>query len=129
MPALTTMKVTDNSCVSSETPFTYCCHVYDAANFVFGLPAISADIRRNECHDSETCVSLEHVNEALVENNTCASQAYGVELHNSPSAVVTGNSFEFTQADPGCEIRVLVPGEKQGFSHVLPGAGMCSAQS
>ena len=122
------MKVTDNSCVSSETPFTYCTHVYDAVNLVAGVPSISVDMRRNDCIDSETCVSLEHVNEALVKNNNCASQAYGVELHNSPNAVVTGNSFNFTQG-PGCEIRTLLPGDKAGFSHVLPGAGTCSVQS
>jgi hypothetical protein len=127
-PTPSTLKVTDNSCVSSETPFTYCCHVYDAVNFVAGAPTISVDMRRNDCQDSETCISLEHINEALVQTNDCASQAYGVELHNSPNAVVTGNSFEFTQADPGCEIRMIVKGQKPDFSHVPPGVGTCSVQ-
>jgi hypothetical protein len=97
-------------------------------NFVAGAPTISVDMRRNDCQDSETCISLEHINEALVQTNDCASQAYGVELHNSPNAVVTGNSFEFTQADPGCEIRMIVKGQKPDFSHVPPGVGTCSVQ-
>jgi len=126
-PMPSTLKVVDNSCTSSETPFTYCVHIIDGVNMAFGTPTISANIRRNECNDSETCVSLEHVDEALVRNNDCASQSTGIELHNSPNAQVIGNDFDFTSGG-GCEIKTLVPGEKLGFSHVLPGAGSCSVQ-
>jgi hypothetical protein len=59
--------------------------------------------------------------------NACSSQAFGVELHNSPRAIVRNNSFEF-RSSGGCEIRVLEPGEKIDSSRVVPGAGVCVPQ-
>ena len=126
-PAPSTLRVVDNSCVSSETPFTYCVHIIDGANLAFGTPTVSATIQGNDCNDSETCVSLEHVDEALVRNNDCASQHSGIELHNSPKAEIVGNRFDFSSA-PSCEIRTLILGEKIGFSHVVPSGGSCSVQ-
>lgn len=128
-PTPSTLKVTDNSCVSSETPNTYCCHVIDAVNLAFGIPTISADIRRNKCNDSETCISLEHVDQAVIKNNKCRSQSFGIELHNSSNVEIAGNKFKFLKGEAGCEIRSLALGDKLDFSHVVPRAGMCSPQA
>jgi len=127
-PQPSTLKIVDNSCVSTETPFTYCVHLIDGVNLAFGTPTLSVNIRRNDCNDSETCVSLEHVDDALVRNNDCNSQSFGVELHNSPNAQVINNEFNFTSGGAGCEVRMLNLGDKVGFSHVLPGAGSCWVQ-
>ncbi len=126
-PTPSTLRVTDNSCLSSETPNTYCVHVIDVTNLAFGMPTISANIRRNNCNDSESCISLEHVDQALVRNNTCSSQSVGIELHNSANVETINNQFSFSN-EPGCEIRTLILGEKMDFSHVVPGAGTCSVQ-
>ena len=80
------------------------------------------------CEGSETCVSLEHVDNDPVMHNECANQNFGIELHNSPAAIVSGNTFDFTTNLVGCQIRVLSSGEKIGFSRVVPGAGVCVPQ-
>lgn len=60
--------------------------------------------------------------------NDFSSQAYGVELQNSPAARVAANRFDFPSGVAGCEIRVLGLGERIDFSRVVPGAGMCMPQ-
>lgn len=127
-PQPNTLKISDNSCRSSETPNTYCFHIVDLANGAFGTPSVKATVQGNTCKDSETCVSLEHIEQGLVRNNACSSQAFGVELYNTPAADVIGNTFEFPAGEAGCEIRVLVPGEKIDLSRVAPGAGICWVQ-
>lgn len=125
-PSSSEFNIRENSCRSSETPNTYCFHVIDLAHYTLGTPTVNATLWDNDCHDSETCISLEHVAVGLVGRNDCASRAYGVELHNSPNATVFGNRFAFDGA--GCEIRMLSLGDKIDFSRVVPGAGSCAAQ-
>jgi hypothetical protein len=121
------LRIVDTVCQSSATPNTYCFHVVDLSNFAFGIPSIDARISDNSCGGSQTCVSLEHVTNAVVRDNRCRSQEFGVELYNSPNAKVRDNKFKFESAS-GCEIRVLVPGEKIDLSRVVPDAGLCWSQ-
>ena len=121
-------RITDNHCTSSATPNTYCVHVVDVAKAAFGIQTVRALVQGNGCEGSETCVSLEHVEAARIMNNECASQAYGIELHDSPAVITSGNAFDFPTGVAGCEIRVLAPGEKIDFSRVVPGAGVCVPQ-
>jgi hypothetical protein len=127
-PAASPLKIRDVACRSSETANTYCLHVVDAANLAFGTPTVDVSLKGNACEDSFTCVSLEHIEQGEVKNNECASQAFGVELHNSPNVQIIGNDFSFPPGDPGCEIRELSLGDKIDFSRTLAGAGACSAQ-
>jgi len=127
-PDPSTLKIRDVACRSSLTPNTYCLHVVDAVNLAFGMSTLDASIKGNACEDSQTCISLEHVDLAEVRNNECSSQAFGVELHNAPNAAVSNNRFDFPPGDPGCEIRVLSLGEKIDLSRVVPGAGACLVQ-
>jgi parallel beta-helix repeat protein len=126
LPAPSTLNIVENSCRSSSTPNTYCIHVADLSNGVFGVPSIDPRIRYNECQESETCISLEHVVGGRVRNNDCSSKAFGVELYNSTTARVRNNNFNFPPEVAGCEIRILVPGDKIDLSRVVPGAGNCS---
>ena len=128
VPEPSTLKIRDVACRSSLTPNTYCLHVVDAGNLAFGLPSISASIKGNACEDSQTCISVEHIEDAEVRNNECSSTAVGVELHNAPGVQLTGNSFEFPAGDPGCEILALSLGDKIDLSRVVPGAGTCLGQ-
>jgi hypothetical protein len=91
------------------------------------LPALDVTLWDNDCQDSETCISLEHIELGLVGRNRCSSQAFGIELHNAQSASVFDNRFEFDSPD-GCEIRLLSLGDKLDFSRVVPGAGSCMVQ-
>lgn len=127
-PDSSPLKIRDVACRSSETPNTYCLHVVDAANLAFGTPSIDVSLKGNACEDSFTCISLEHVDQGEVKNNECASQIFGVELHNSSNVQIVGNDFEFPPGDPGCEIRELSLGDKIDFSRTVPGAGVCSVQ-
>ena len=88
-----------------------------------------AVVRDNDCEGSQTCISLEHIEQGRAVHNDCASQAFGVELYNSPNAVVANNSFDFPAGVAGCEIRSLMLGEKIDFSRVVPGAGVCTPQT
>ncbi len=127
-PLPSTLWITRNSCRSSLTENTYCFHVIDLSRFAFGMEAVSAVIQRNDCADSQTCISLEHVPNALVRHNRCSSQAFGVELYNSANALVFGNQFHFPSGVDACEIRQLSIGDKIDFSRVTPGAGACVSQ-
>jgi hypothetical protein len=51
-------------CRSSHTPNTYCLHVVDTANLAFRMPSVVASLKGNACEDSQTCISLEHVDQA-----------------------------------------------------------------
>jgi hypothetical protein len=121
------LKIIGADCRSSETANTYCFHVVDLSYAAFGLASISAKIANSGCRDSQTCISLEHVTQAQVWRNDCASQEFGVELHGSPNVEVRDNSFSFSTGG-GCEIRVLASGEKVDLSRVHPGAGGCAVQ-
>jgi hypothetical protein len=117
-----------NHCESSVTPNTYCFHLADLAKFAFGFETVRALVYGNSCAGSETCISLEHIDDGQVLFNECSSQAFGVELHNAPGAQLASNSFDFPTGAPGCEIRVLQLGEKIDLSRVVPGAGVCMPQ-
>lgn len=127
-PEPSVFRITDNNCESSVTPNTYCIHVADVAKLAYGLQTCRVLIEGNGCEGSETCIGLEHMDYAHVRFNDCSSQAYGVELYNSPAANVAYNRFDFPAGVAGCEIRVLELGEKIDFSRVVPGAGMCMPQ-
>lgn len=127
-PQPSDLRAIDNHCESSTTPNTYCVHVIDVAKAVFGLGTVRALVLGNACEGSETCVSLEHVEDGRVLHNECASQSFGIELYDSPAALKAGNTFDFPPGVPGCEIRVLAPGEKIDFSRVVAGAGVCVPQ-
>lgn len=96
--------------------------------FVGQVAALGAAAGSLAFEDSETCISLEHVEQAEVMDNQCSGQAFGVELHNAPDVELSNNSFDFPPGEPGCEIRVLSLGEKIDLSRVVPGAGVCLAQ-
>ena len=128
-PAHSTLRVADNFCRSSVTANTYCVHIIDAANVAFGMPTVKALVRDNGCEGSQTCISLEHVDQARVVRNDCESQAFGIELHNSPSVTPTGNSFHFPPGVDGCEIRELMLGDKIDLSRVVPNVGVCLLQA
>jgi len=122
------LQITNNACRSSQTDNTYCFHVVDFMKLAFGIESINTKISRNSCSDSKTCVSLEHVNSAIVVDNSCASREFGVELYNSADAVVSRNKFDFPAGVMGCEIRELELGDKIDLSRVAPGAGTCRSQ-
>lgn len=129
-PKPTVLLVRGNSCISSTTPNTYCVHLVDLANLPpYGAPTLGAFVQDNSCQDSETCISLEHIHEGRVVDNRCASQAFGVELHNTTNAIVNDNRFGFPPDVDGCEIRILELGEKIDLSRVAPEAGVCVLQS
>lgn len=128
-PEPSTLRIVDNSCLSSGTPNSYCLHVIDIANAAFGLQTVTARIRDNECNGSQTCVSLEHVNDSRVRRNECGSQKYGIELHNSFNTAIGGNDFSFQDGEAGCEVRTLALGEKLDFYRAVSGAGTCALQS
>ncbi|MEL7547700.1 MAG: hypothetical protein AAGJ84_13685 [Pseudomonadota bacterium] len=115
----------DNTCRSSRTANTYCFHAADLSNFAFSQSTLRTIISNNDCTDSETCISLEHIDRARVRRNECSSLAFGIELHNSPDVVIRNNQFSFTGGEPGCEIRSLNAGAKLDLSRVVPGAGVC----
>jgi hypothetical protein len=129
VPLPSTMRVIGNDCQSSASENTYCFHIINLANRAFGFPSVSATVRGNECSGSQTCISLKHADDVKVVRNECSSQAFGVELHNSPGAVVANNSFDFTEVADGCEIHTLSLGEKIDFSRVALGAGVCMLQN
>ena len=126
-PAPSTLKIVDTECRSSETINTYCFHLMDLTNAAFGTPSVDATIKNNSCRDSQTCVSLEFVSSGLIKGNECASQETGIELYASPSITVEKNDFSLPPGS-GCELLVLVPGDKIDPSRVAPGAGTCTAQ-
>lgn len=126
-PRRSVYQIADNECESATTPNTYCIHVVDAARLAFGLETVRAYVYGNFCEGSETCIALEHLEDGTVLFNACSSQAFGVELHNSPRATVRDNNFAIASSG-GCEIRVLALGEKLDFSRVIPGAGVCVPQ-
>jgi hypothetical protein len=126
-PRQSEYRIVENSCESSVTPSTYCLHVIDVAKLAFGFATVRALVYGNDCTGSETCIGLEHLENVRAIHNQCASQSFGIELHNSPGVRVADNSFEFTQG-AGCEVRILQLGEKIDFSRVLPGAGACVPQ-
>jgi hypothetical protein len=126
-PRRSVYEIADNECESALTPNTYCIHVIDAARLAFGLVTVDAVVSGNACAGSQTCIALEHVNDGKVMSNTCSSQRFGVELHNSPRAIVRKNSFAFPPSG-GCEIHVLELGQKMDFSRVVLGAGVCVVQ-
>jgi parallel beta-helix repeat protein len=123
------LRIVNNSCQSSATANTYCFHIVDAANGAFGYSTVNALVRDNSCRNSETCISLEHVEQARVTDNDCSSQAFGIELYNSMNAIVSDNDFDFPPDVPGCEIRLLMTGEKIDLSRVKAGAGLCVTQA
>lgn len=125
-PTRSRINIVDNACSSSATPNTYCYHIVDAVNLAFGMESLDLRLNHNSCEGAETCISLEHVNDAKVRGNDCSSQAYGIELHNSHNSVLRGNHFE--EGSTGCEVRTLALGEKIDLSRVVPGAGFCSGQ-
>jgi hypothetical protein len=127
-PQLSSLVIMDNSCRSSETPNTYCFHLIDLANLGFASPSLLARLQDNMCRDSQTCISLEHVEGGQVFDNQCASQLFGIELYNSPFADIRDNQFDLKEPT-GCEIRELAFGEKIDFSRVMPGAGSCFLQT
>lgn len=127
--AKSNVKIIDNACQSSESPNTYCFHVADANNLAFALPSVDVVVRDNSCEGSQTCISLEHINDAVVRRNNCSSQAFGIELHNAFNNRVAGNTYNFPLGSTGCEIRTLELGEKIDFSRVVPGAGVCTPQA
>jgi len=128
-PLPSSLRVIENNCQSSESANTYCFHIIDLVNLTFGFPSVRAIVRGNDCSGSQTCVSLEHLDDVVVVRNGCSSQAFGIELHNSTGAMVSGNSFDFPDDVDGCEIRSLSLGEKIDFSHVVPGKGVCMHQN
>jgi len=130
-PQPSELLVIGNSCNSSPTPNTYCIHLVDLANVAFGAPALGATVTGNSCEGSQTCIGLEHIADGLVVDNQCASEAFGVELHNTPlaAAIVKDNDFGFPPGVDGCEIRILDLGEKIDLSRVAPEAGVCMVQS
>lgn len=71
----TKLTARDNSCVSSTTPNTYCLHLADLENLAFGVPTLSALVQRNSCRDSQTCISLEHIQDGRVVDNRCARRS------------------------------------------------------
>lgn len=127
-PAPSRFWIINNSCRSSETINTYCFHLVDGSNLAFGQPTLSAVVNGNSCDDSETCISLEHVAQALVTRNDCHAEQFGVELHNSRQVRVRDNDFEFPSGAEQCEIRSLQLGDKLDLSRVRDGAGTCSLQ-
>lgn len=129
IPAPSQLRIDNNDCRSSLTPNTYCFHAADLAKLAFGYSTLATRIANNDCADSQTCVSLEHVQNGLVLDNKCSSRAVGVELHNSPAAIVKNNAFAFLGGAAGCEILSLSLGEKIDLSRVAPGAGTCAAQA
>lgn len=98
----------------------------DAANLAFGLQTISATIRNNLCDGSQTCISVEHVNESRIIDNKCRSLQFGIELHDSLNSHTRDNEFRFPPG--GCEIHTLARGDKLDFYRVAPGAGICTSQ-
>ena len=128
VPEPTSLLVSGNSCISSTTPNTYCVHLVDLANLAFGAPALGAAVKGNSCEGSETCIGLEHIQVGRVVDNRCASQAFGVELHNCTQTMVEDNSFRFPLGAVGCEIRILDLGGKIDLSRVAPEAGVCALQ-
>jgi hypothetical protein len=100
----------------------------DLANLGFASPSLLARLQDNMCQDSQTCISLEHVEGGQVFDNQCASQLFGIELYNSPFADIRDNQFDLKEPT-GCEIRELAFGEKIDFSRVMPGAGSCFLQT
>lgn len=127
VPLPSHLRVIGNDCESSATANTYCFHIVDLANRVFGFPSISGVVRANDCAGSQTCIGLEHADDFEVVRNACSSQAFGVELHNAPGAVVARNRFDFTDVD-GCEVHELSLGDKIDFSRVAAGSGTCAYQ-
>jgi len=127
-PAPSEFLVQDSTCVSSDTPNTYCIHLVDLVRPVYGAQTLILEaVRDNACVNSQTCISLEHVTVGDVSGNDCASRAFGIELYDS-SAGIEDNSFSFPLGVAPCEIRNLVLGEKIDLSRVVPGAGVCSSQ-
>ncbi len=100
----------------------------DLANLAFGYPTIAARIAGNDCVDSQTCVGLEHIENGLVLQNRCSSQAVGVELHDSAAVIVKNNRFDFAAGVDGCEVLSLSLGDKIDLSRVKPGAGTCARE-
>ncbi len=129
MPTPSQLRIDNNSCRSSLTENTYCFHVADLSNLAFGYSTIAARIAGNSCADGQTCVSLEHIENGLVLDNKCSSQAVGVELHDSPAVIVKNNAFYFSAGAAGCEILSLSLGDKIDLSRVKPGAGTCATQA
>jgi len=59
----------------------------------------------------------------------CSSQAFGIELYDSPRTLIARNSFDFPAGVDGCEIRELALGEKLDLSRVVSDdAGVCVQQ-
>jgi hypothetical protein len=125
----TELLVRANSCISSTTPNTYCIHLVDLANLAFGAQTLSAVVQRNSCEGSQTCIGLDHIHAGRIVDNRCASQVFGVELHNTTDEIVKGNKFDFPSDVDGCEIRILELGEKIDLSRAAPEAGVCMLQS
>jgi hypothetical protein len=128
-PEPTSLLVRGTSCISSTTPNTYCIHLADLANLAFGTPALGAAVKDNSCEGSETCIGLEHIQVGRVVDNRCASQAFGVELHNCTQTIVEDNDFDFPSGVDGCEIRILELGEKIDLSRVAREVGVCILQA
>jgi hypothetical protein len=128
VPAPSTLRVSDNSCLSSGTPNSYCVHIIDVANLAFAAETLSATIRDNRCTGSQTCIGVEHVNDCVIRDNRCDSLEFGIELHNAFDARLRHNRIKFPNGVAGCEVRTLALGEKIDFYHALHGAGSCSAQ-
>lgn len=125
-PQPSTYTVEANSCECTETPNTYCVHLVDAVNGAYGSSTLIVDgVRGNSCSKCETCISLEHVDEATLVDNDCVSLGFGIELHNTFGTEIEDNTFTFPKSDEGCEIRVLALGDKIDLSRVVPGAGSC----
>ena len=128
VPAPSTLRVADSSCLSPGTPNSYCVHVIDVANLAFGAETLSATIRDNRCEGSQTCIGIEHVNESIIRDNRCDSLEFGIELHDAFDARIRDNRFRSPSGVTGCEIRTLASGDKIDFYRALPGAGVCTAQ-
>lgn len=127
VPEPSRVRIVDNRCVSPGTENSYCVHAIDAANLAYNMPSLSVDVVRNRCVGSQTCISLEHLNDGAVRWNRCRGISTGVELHNAAGIRVRNNRFRFTGDDETtCEVLTLAPGQKQDFWRPVPGAGSCT---
>ena len=128
IPERSTFRIRGNSCESSLTANTYCLHLVDLSNLAYQYPSLTGLVVDNRCEQSQTCIGLEHLDGVRVSRNECSPQQFGVELHNTPRAIVSDNAFTFPNGVACCDIRTLALGDKIDFSRVVPGAGYCMPQ-
>jgi hypothetical protein len=127
IPAPSTLEIHNTRCRSPNTPNSYCFHVIDAANGFLSMPSLGGvSIHDNDCEGSQTCIGIEHTNDAVINKNKCDSTGFGIELHNSFNADIRDNKFMGGSTD--CAIHTLALGQKRDF-YAVQGTGVCTDQA